>query len=108
MSQKDSLRSYARARPLEPSSRGGKWYWARTRDKASHDPIPRPLSYRGHPVPLKTRHCGSCQSDRHCWRSTLQHASALIKRDFGSVLGVQQTKQLPHVAKVDLVWQLGV
>ncbi|UYV71761.1 hypothetical protein LAZ67_9000297 [Cordylochernes scorpioides] len=30
--------------------------------------------------------------------------SALIQRDFGCVLGVQQTKQLPHDAKVDLVW----
>ncbi|GFW67325.1 uncharacterized protein TNCV_2595581 [Trichonephila clavipes] len=25
-----------------------KWYWARTRDKASHGPIPIPLGYRGH------------------------------------------------------------
>ncbi|GFT44096.1 hypothetical protein TNCV_2111211 [Trichonephila clavipes] len=24
------------------------WYWVRTRDKASHDPIPIPLGYRGH------------------------------------------------------------
>ncbi|GFU64098.1 retrovirus-related Pol polyprotein from transposon 17.6 [Trichonephila clavipes] len=24
------------------------WYWARTRDKASHSPIPIPLGYRGH------------------------------------------------------------
>ncbi|GFT22095.1 hypothetical protein TNCV_3271501 [Trichonephila clavipes] len=24
------------------------WYWARTRDKASHDPMPVPLGYRGH------------------------------------------------------------
>ncbi|GFX12507.1 hypothetical protein TNCV_2930011 [Trichonephila clavipes] len=47
-------------------------------------------------------------SSRHCWRSPLPHALALIQRDFGCVLGVQQTKQLPHVAKVDLVWQLGV
>ncbi|GFW94791.1 uncharacterized protein TNCV_4248311 [Trichonephila clavipes] len=39
--------------------------------------------------------------------SPLPHASALIQRDFGRVLGIQQTKQLPHVAKVDLVWQLG-
>ncbi|GFV61193.1 hypothetical protein TNCV_499851 [Trichonephila clavipes] len=23
------------------------WYWARTRDKASHDPMPIPLGYRG-------------------------------------------------------------
>ncbi|GFX53292.1 hypothetical protein TNCV_362851 [Trichonephila clavipes] len=36
------------------------------------------------------------------------HTSALIQRDFGCVLGVQQTKQLPHVVKVDLVWQLEV
>ncbi|GFV40689.1 hypothetical protein TNCV_3510191 [Trichonephila clavipes] len=50
----------------------------------------------------------SSQSSRHCWRSRLPHASALIQRDFGCVLRVQQTKQLPHVAKVDLVWQLGV
>ncbi|GFX78085.1 hypothetical protein TNCV_972391 [Trichonephila clavipes] len=49
----------------------------------------------------------SSQSSRHCWRSLLPHASALIQRDFGCVLGVQQTKQLPHVAKVHLVWQLG-
>ncbi|GFX57610.1 uvrD_C_2 domain-containing protein [Trichonephila clavipes] len=44
----------------------------------------------------------SSQSSRHCWRSPLPHASALIQRDFGCVLGVQQTKLLPHVAKVDL------
>ncbi|GFT98274.1 hypothetical protein TNCV_2903761 [Trichonephila clavipes] len=28
--------------------RGDVWYWARTRDKASHGPIPIPLGYRGH------------------------------------------------------------
>ncbi|GFV27470.1 hypothetical protein TNCV_3607861 [Trichonephila clavipes] len=50
----------------------------------------------------------SSQSSRPCWRSPLPHASALIQRDFGCILGVQQTKQLPHVAKVDLVWQIGV
>ncbi|GFV36282.1 uncharacterized protein TNCV_2233291 [Trichonephila clavipes] len=50
----------------------------------------------------------SRQSSRHCWRSPLPHASALVQRNFGSVLGVQQTKLLPHVAKLDLVWQLGV
>ncbi|GFU25639.1 uncharacterized protein TNCV_3622021 [Trichonephila clavipes] len=50
----------------------------------------------------------SSQSSRHYWRSPLPHASALIQKDFGCVLGVQQTKQLPHVVKVDLVWQLGV
>ncbi|GFW88138.1 HTH_48 domain-containing protein [Trichonephila clavipes] len=50
----------------------------------------------------------SSQSSSHCWRSPLPHASVLIERGFGCVLGVQQTKQLPHVAKVDLVWQLGV
>ncbi|GFV55043.1 hypothetical protein TNCV_3377171 [Trichonephila clavipes] len=50
----------------------------------------------------------SSQSSHHCWRSPLPHASALIQRDFGCALGVQQTKQLSHVAKVDLVWQLGV
>ncbi|GFU76174.1 uncharacterized protein TNCV_1081231 [Trichonephila clavipes] len=47
------------------------------------------------------------QSSRHCWKSSLPHASSLIQRDFGCVLGVQQTKQLPHVAKVDLVRHLG-
>ncbi|GFV97685.1 hypothetical protein TNCV_2312721 [Trichonephila clavipes] len=50
----------------------------------------------------------SSQSSHHCWRSPLPRTSALIQRDFGCVLGVQQTKQLPPVAKVDLVWQLGV
>ncbi|GFW05060.1 hypothetical protein TNCV_598541 [Trichonephila clavipes] len=43
------------------------------------------------------------QSSRHCWRSPLLHASALIQRDFGCVIEVQQTRQLPHVAKVDLL-----
>ncbi|GFY32982.1 HTH_Tnp_Tc3_2 domain-containing protein [Trichonephila clavipes] len=46
----------------------------------------------------------SSQSSHHCWRSPLPQASRLIQRDFGCVLGVQQTNQLPHVAKVDLVW----
>ncbi|GFU85636.1 hypothetical protein TNCV_1719271 [Trichonephila clavipes] len=50
----------------------------------------------------------SSQSNRHCWRSPLPHALALFQRNFGCVLGVQQTKQLPHVAKVVLVWQLGM
>ncbi|GFV04128.1 hypothetical protein TNCV_917491 [Trichonephila clavipes] len=50
----------------------------------------------------------SSHSSRHCWRSPLPHASALILRYFGCVLGVQQTKQVPHVAIVDLVCQLGV
>ncbi|GFV13818.1 hypothetical protein TNCV_3695301 [Trichonephila clavipes] len=36
-------------------------------------------------------------------RSLLPYTSALIQRHFGCVLGVQQTKKLPHVAKVDLV-----
>ncbi|GFV78373.1 hypothetical protein TNCV_95301 [Trichonephila clavipes] len=61
-----------------------------------------------HEVAWDDRSKISSQSSRHCWRSPLPHASALIQRDFGCVLGVQQTKQLPHVAKVDLVWQLGV
>ncbi|GFY19720.1 hypothetical protein TNCV_4648921 [Trichonephila clavipes] len=29
-----------------PYTAGLKWYWARTRDKASHDPKPIPLGYR--------------------------------------------------------------
>ncbi|GFY34157.1 uncharacterized protein TNCV_2504601 [Trichonephila clavipes] len=49
----------------------------------------------------------SSQSSRHCCRSSVPHALALIQRDFGCVLGVQQTKQLPHVAKTDLMWPLG-
>ncbi|GFV48981.1 hypothetical protein TNCV_2164711 [Trichonephila clavipes] len=44
----------------------------------------------------------SSQSSSHCWRSPLPHASALVQRDFGCILGVQRTKQLPHVAPVDL------
>ncbi|GFT31990.1 DUF4817 domain-containing protein [Trichonephila clavipes] len=47
----------------------------------------------------------SSQSSHHCWRSP--HASALIQRDFGCVLRVQQTKHIPLFANVDLVWQLG-
>ncbi|GFX73751.1 uncharacterized protein TNCV_4290671 [Trichonephila clavipes] len=34
-------------------TRSVKWYWARTRDKASHDPIPIPLGYRDHINRLK-------------------------------------------------------
>ncbi|GFV87807.1 hypothetical protein TNCV_780891 [Trichonephila clavipes] len=34
------------------------WYWARTRDKASNDPIPIPLGYRGH----KKIQDGGCQA----------------------------------------------
>ncbi|GFY08753.1 hypothetical protein TNCV_5006661 [Trichonephila clavipes] len=30
-----------------PYTAGLQWYWARTRDQASHDPIPIPLGYRG-------------------------------------------------------------
>ncbi|GFT72585.1 hypothetical protein TNCV_974341 [Trichonephila clavipes] len=45
----------------------------------------------------------SSQSSHHCWRSPLPHASPLIQRDFGCVLRVQQSKQPPHVAKVDQV-----
>ncbi|GFV00122.1 uncharacterized protein TNCV_4057931 [Trichonephila clavipes] len=41
----------------------------------------------------------SSRGSHHCWRSPLPHASALIQREFGCVLGVQQTKQLPHVGK---------
>ncbi|GFV25439.1 hypothetical protein TNCV_1147091 [Trichonephila clavipes] len=62
------------------------------------------IKVRNFCVPAKI----SSQSSRHCWRSPLPHASALNQRDFGCVLGVQQTKQLPHGAKVDLVWKLGV
>ncbi|GFV50459.1 integrase catalytic domain-containing protein [Trichonephila clavipes] len=29
------------------------WYWARTRDKASHGPIPIQLGYRGHPATVE-------------------------------------------------------
>ncbi|GFT11302.1 hypothetical protein TNCV_1144011 [Trichonephila clavipes] len=29
------------------------WYWNRTRDQASHDPIPIPLGYRGHKTHTK-------------------------------------------------------
>ncbi|GFU58478.1 integrase catalytic domain-containing protein [Trichonephila clavipes] len=36
------VRAKARVAPLK------QWYWARTRDKASHGPIPIPLGYRGH------------------------------------------------------------
>ncbi|GFU65460.1 hypothetical protein TNCV_633831 [Trichonephila clavipes] len=88
------------------------WHWARTRDKASHGLIPVPLGYRGQPNALERQDSNSdsdviparisSQSSLHCWRSPLPHASALIQRDFGCVLGVQQTKQLPHLAKVDL------
>ncbi|GFU30547.1 hypothetical protein TNCV_1687861 [Trichonephila clavipes] len=36
-------------RAIEEEKQGNcKWYWARTRDKASHDPMPIPLGYRGH------------------------------------------------------------
>ncbi|GFU35319.1 hypothetical protein TNCV_2143671 [Trichonephila clavipes] len=37
-----------------PYTAGLQWYWARTRDKASHDPMPIPLGYRGHILVLKS------------------------------------------------------
>ncbi|GFV85888.1 uncharacterized protein TNCV_1421911 [Trichonephila clavipes] len=41
--------------------RGGgrkrQWYWARTRDNSSHDPIPIPLGYRGHLLMLEKATC---------------------------------------------------
>ncbi|GFW24126.1 hypothetical protein TNCV_4951701 [Trichonephila clavipes] len=61
-----------------------------TRSSLSHSKLPECGDHR-------------CCRSRHCWRSPLPQASALIQRDFGCVLGVQQTKQLPHVAKVDLI-----
>ncbi|GFW26287.1 uncharacterized protein TNCV_4423341 [Trichonephila clavipes] len=51
--------------------------------------------------------CGSYQNSHHYWRSQLAHASALIQKDFGCVLTVQQTKQFPYVAKVDLFGSWG-
>ncbi|GFU67201.1 hypothetical protein TNCV_4689331 [Trichonephila clavipes] len=42
------------ARASLPYTAGLQWYWARTRDKASHDPMPIPLGYRGHPTVWKT------------------------------------------------------
>ncbi|GFY21048.1 hypothetical protein TNCV_3990921 [Trichonephila clavipes] len=44
----------------------------------------------------------SSQSSRHCSRSPLPHASTLIQRGFGCVLGVQQTKRFPTLPK--LIW----
>ncbi|GFX16116.1 hypothetical protein TNCV_4703721 [Trichonephila clavipes] len=38
-----SCRQTLRASP--PYTAGVWWYWTRTRDKASHDPIPKPLGY---------------------------------------------------------------
>ncbi|GFW35518.1 uncharacterized protein TNCV_3071461 [Trichonephila clavipes] len=38
-----------------PYTVGLEWYWARTRDKASHDPMPIPLGYRGHFMTWVTR-----------------------------------------------------
>ncbi|GFU78224.1 alpha-2 adrenergic receptor [Trichonephila clavipes] len=52
----------------------------------------------------------SSQSTRHCWRSPLTHAFGIdsnSKRLWMCSCGVQQTKKLPHAAKVDVVWQLG-
>ncbi|GFX04800.1 hypothetical protein TNCV_2247831 [Trichonephila clavipes] len=34
---------------IVPYTAGLKWHWARTRDKASHGPIPIPIGFRGHP-----------------------------------------------------------
>ncbi|GFX48076.1 hypothetical protein TNCV_4114111 [Trichonephila clavipes] len=31
-----------------PYTAGLQWHWARTREKASQDPIPIPLGYHGH------------------------------------------------------------
>ncbi|GFX00904.1 hypothetical protein TNCV_4578701 [Trichonephila clavipes] len=63
---------------------------------------------RGSPMPEIIFIIISSQSSRHCWRSPLPHPSPLIQRDFGCIIGVRNTKQLPRVANVDLVWQLEV
>ncbi|GFU78073.1 hypothetical protein TNCV_3151011 [Trichonephila clavipes] len=46
----DKTIKHTKSRPVnvvfQMSSR--RWYWARTRDKASHDPKPIPLGYRSH------------------------------------------------------------
>ncbi|GFV57251.1 hypothetical protein TNCV_2822681 [Trichonephila clavipes] len=46
-----------------------KWYWDRTRDQASHDPIPIPLGYRGHfgPVNWPPRSCDLTPLDYFLW-----------------------------------------
>ncbi|GFV08836.1 uncharacterized protein TNCV_3820791 [Trichonephila clavipes] len=36
---------------MSVQERSNKWYWDRTRDQASHDPIPIPLGYRGLNIP---------------------------------------------------------
>ncbi|GFW28013.1 uncharacterized protein TNCV_768931 [Trichonephila clavipes] len=61
----------------------GDWYWARTRDKASHSPIPIPLCYRGHTTTTKvTRICQMrvfCVRDSHAMvRKTIRVLSYSI------------------------------
>ncbi|GFW26952.1 hypothetical protein TNCV_1377911 [Trichonephila clavipes] len=82
---------------------------------ASEIPVPPILSNQNYDYVIITRlHCCvvpsriNSQSSHHCRSTPLPHAWALFQRDFGYALGVQQTKKLPHVVKVDLVWQLRV
>ncbi|GFT71995.1 hypothetical protein TNCV_2516221 [Trichonephila clavipes] len=58
------------------------WYWDRTRDQASHDPIPIPLGYRGHVIML-----GIGTEDPRC----------------GEVVHIKSVRA-PYV---DVIWKLG-
>ncbi|GFV91239.1 transposable element Tcb1 transposase [Trichonephila clavipes] len=48
-----SMLARLQARASLPYTAGLQWYWARTRDKASHDPMHIPLGYRGHYKQIK-------------------------------------------------------
>ncbi|GFW74463.1 hypothetical protein TNCV_2413621 [Trichonephila clavipes] len=90
-----TLNSRRAASPLATLVEGEERWEAFDPPECSPSKLNRAKSYCHLVVPARI----SSQSSRHCWSPPLPHASALIPRDFGCVLGVEQTKQLPHFSK---------
>ncbi|GFV00605.1 hypothetical protein TNCV_915442 [Trichonephila clavipes] len=55
------------------------WYWARTRDQASHGPIPIPLGYRGHADVVEGQSIDN--------RGSIQITSAFGEHEMGELKG---------------------
>ncbi|GFS63868.1 retrovirus-related Pol polyprotein from transposon TNT 1-94 [Trichonephila clavipes] len=58
---------------------GSNWYWARTRDKANHSPIPIPLGYRGRSIEGEaTRLKSFNEIERYCKWHNIEYDPSLF------------------------------